>query len=216
MATLRDIPYDLSRELAQLTTIQAAQRLLGAKLIVTAGAATTAGIIVETEAYLSNDPASHSYGGPSRRNASMFRPAGHAYVYRSYGVHWCFNVVTAQEGEGEAVLVRAVAPTDGIETMATRRGLIPAGAGGGCITAAVRKKLCSGPGKLCHALGITGEMDGTVLGHQGPVSITLADPSTEEVEWDTTERIGITKGRDRLYRFILTGEPWVPWLSRRT
>jgi DNA-3-methyladenine glycosylase len=207
MATLNDSNHDLSGKLISLTTIQAVRCLLGATLTVTIGSETTGGTIVETEAYLADDPASHSYRGRTGRNASMFLPAGHAYVYRSYGVHWCFNVVTAPEGVGEAVLVRAIAPAEGVGTMAQRRGLLRH-------TRAEQKKLCSGPGKLCQALGITGDFDGTPIGPGRPVSITLVGDVGEGLEIVATERIGISRGRDRLYRFVLAGTQWRRWLSR--
>jgi len=197
-------------------TVDIARTLLGATLRV----GKTAGIIVETEAYLADDPASHSCNGRSRRNGSMFLSAGHAYVYRSYGVHWCFNVVTGPAGVGEAVLVRALKPVDGIATMAERRGIVWDGsdafnipAGGG----AAMKALCSGPGKLCQALGITGDMDGSVIGPDSPVSITLPDRVTSDrapAGILATERIGISKGKDRLYRFVPADGELRRWISR--
>src|SRR5688572_19349137 len=119
-----------------------ARNLVGA-LLVNDG---VGGVIVETEAYDAMDPASHSFGGPKVRNRVMFGPPGHIYVYRSYGLHWCLNIVCG--AGGAAVLVRAVEPTIGIEEMCCRRGTDDV------------FKLCAGPGRLCQALGVTGEVNG--------------------------------------------------------
>ncbi len=167
---------------------EAAPTLLGARLQSDIGGQVTEVIITEVEAYGGiDDPASHAYPGPTVRNASMFREAGTLYVYRSYGVHWCANVVTGEEGDGQAVLLRGGRPTRGLHSMRLRRGR--------------SDHLADGPGKLCQALGIDGVLDGSSL-LDGPVRLTLpSEPVTGTVI--ATPRVGITKGADRLWRFTL-------------
>ena len=126
---------------------EVAPNLIGATLLVDG----IGGIIVEVEAYHHTDPAAHSYSGRTPRNAVMFGPPGHAYVYRSYGIHWCLNFVCQPEGSASAVLLRALQPTDGVGTMRRRRGVKD------------ERLLCSGPGRLCQALGITGDHNGLAL-----------------------------------------------------
>jgi DNA-3-methyladenine glycosylase len=142
--------------------------------------------IVEVEAYLQEDPASHSYRGPTRRNAPMFLAAGHLYVYRSYGVHWCLNLVTGAEGVGEAVLIRSAEPLDDIPAIRCRRGdRIP------------EHRLLAGPGNLCAGLGIDGSYSGEPLG----LRLTLSgEPGS--VLPIATPRIGISKAQDRFWRFV--------------
>ena len=162
----------------------AAPRLLGALLLVDG----VGGIIVETEAYSADDPASHSFRGPTERNAAMFGPVGRAYVYRIYGLHWCLNAVCDAGRPGSAVLIRALEPTHGLNRMAERRGTRdPA-------------KLCSGPARLCQALGVTGDHNGLPM-DAPPFGLTLGNP----VEAVVGPRIGINQGADTPWRFGLAG-----------
>src|SRR5438132_1620100 len=137
----------LTREYFARSVHQVAPELIGATLLVEG----VGGTIVEVEAYDQDDPASHGFRGRTAQTTSMFGPPGHAYVYRSYGIHWCLNLVCALEGRAEAALVRALEPTTGLEAMRDRRGL------------EANRELCSGPGKLCQALGITRALDGEAL-----------------------------------------------------
>lgn len=173
-----------------------AQDLIGCVLVHDASEGRVAGRIVETEAYLDrDDPASHAHPGPTSRNASMFGPPGRAYVYLSYGVHHCFNVVTGAAGSGQAVLVRALEPLEGAELMGRRRG-----------RDAVRE-LCSGPGKLAQALGIGPVHDGASL-LAGALSIRarVAEPHVAR-----GTRVGITKAAELPLRF---GDAGSRFLSR--
>ena len=151
------------------------------------------GMIVEVEAYLQDDPASHTFRGRSQRNGSMFGPPGHLYVYRSYGVHWCANVVCATEGIGAGVLLRALEPRYGIELMIERRGL------GDPLL------LCSGPGRLTQALGLTGAHDGCAL-DAPPFSLEPEPPAGRVVR---SPRVGISRAVERPWRYTLSGSPYV-------
>jgi DNA-3-methyladenine glycosylase len=155
-----------------------AAELLGTTLLVNG----VGGIIVETEAYDPTDPASHSFRGPTPSNMAMFGPPARAYVYRSYGIHWCVNFVC---NHASAVLIRALEPTTGIDIMRQRRGQEDI------------RLLCSGPGKLCQALGITRELDGHAL-DAPPFALTLAD---KRADMHIGPRIGITKAVDIPWRF---------------
>jgi DNA-3-methyladenine glycosylase len=174
-----------------LPAAEFARDLIGARLLVGG----VGGTIVETEAYDDQDPASHSFKGPGRRNASMFGPVGRAYVYRSHGLHWCLNLVCGPSA-GQAVLIRALAPEAGIEAMRGRRGLD------------AMEALCSGPGKLCQALGVTAELDGAAVS-EPPFSLTPAAGPRAVV---AGPRIGISRGIETPWRFGLAGSPF---LSRR-
>jgi len=147
------------------------------------------GVIVEVEAYDHEDPAAHGYRGRTARNASMFGPPGHAYVYRSYGIHWCLNFVCEPEGVASAVLIRALEPTVGVELMHTRRGREP------------ERELCSGPGKLCQALAIGIEHDGRPL-DAPPFELY---PRRIPVGIVRGRRVGITKAVDLPWRYGLEG-----------
>lgn len=147
------------------------------------------GRIVEVEAYDHEDPAAHGYRGKTARNASMFGPPGHAYVYRSYGIHWCLNFVCEGEGVASAVLIRALEPAQGLDEMRRRRGLDD------------ERLLCAGPGRLCQALGITRDHDGLPL-DEPPFELLAR---TEEPEIVTGPRIGITQAADRPWRYALAG-----------
>jgi DNA-3-methyladenine glycosylase len=147
------------------------------------------GVIVEVEAYDHEDPAAHGYGGRTARNASMFGPPGHAYVYRSYGIHWCVNFVCEAVDVAAAVLIRALEPTQGIDVMRVRRGVEG------------ERLLCSGPGKLCQALEITREHDGLAL-DEPPFELRQR---AEPVEVVRGPRVGITKAVDQPWRYTLAG-----------
>jgi len=167
----------------------AARALLGCTLLVDG----VGGVVVETEAYAPDDPASHSYPGPTRRNATMFGPPGRLYVYRSYGIHWCANVVACGEGVGAAVLLRALEPTAGLDVMRRRRRVDDV------------RLLCSGPGRLAEALGITGAHDGLDLGSP-PFELL---PPGRRVEVLTGPRVGITRARELPWRYALAGSTFV-------
>jgi DNA-3-methyladenine glycosylase len=173
-----------------------ARELLGTLVISSVGGQPTAGRIVETEAYLgADDPASHGYRGRrNERNAALFGPAGSWYVYRSYGLHWCANLVCGLAGSGGAVLLRALEPVRGLETMRIRRG------------GADDRHLCSGPGKLCQALGITRELDSLDMAWS---PVVVAPGETESPSVLVTPRVGITKAADWPLRYLESGSAFV-------
>ena len=147
------------------------------------------GIIVEVEAYHHTDPAAHSYGGPTQRNAVMFGPPGYAYVYRSYGIHWCVNFVCERAGSASAVLIRALEPTEGLAAMHRRRGTKDA------------RLLCSGPGRLTEALGITHAQNACAL-DATPFELRAREGAVDVV---AGVRIGITKAVEQPWRYGLEG-----------
>jgi DNA-3-methyladenine glycosylase len=156
------------------------------------------GTIVEVEAYDHEDPAAHGYTGMTARNASMFGPPGHAYVYRSYGIHWCVNFVCEEEGSASAVLIRALEPTHGLDLMRERRGLDDP------------RALCSGPGKLCQALAITRRHDGRAL-DEPPFELL---ERAEKPQIVRGARIGITRATERPWRYGLAGSRFLSRVLR--
>jgi DNA-3-methyladenine glycosylase len=151
------------------------------------------GRIVEVEAYTEDDPASHAFRGATARNASMFGPPGHLYVYRSYGIHWCANIVCERPGRAAGVLLRALEPTHGLERMRARRGV------------ADERLLCSGPGRLTQALGVTGNDDGADLSRP-PFELL---PPTAPVVVERTTRIGISRAVEQPWRYVEEGSGWL-------
>jgi len=164
---------------------EVAPDLIGATLLVDG----VGGIITEVEAYHHSEPAAHSFNGPTPRNLVMFGPPGFAYVYRSYGIHWCVNFVCEPEGSASAVLIRALEPSHGLATMRRRRGLADV------------RLLCSGPGRLCEALGISNAHNGLAL-DRPPFRLLARD---KEVEIVSGPRIGLTKAIELPWRYGLKG-----------
>ena len=174
------------REVLAGPVLKVAPQLLGMRLLSLVDGQPTELVVTEVEAYAgSADPASHAYRGPTARNRSMFAGAGTLYVYRSYGLHWCANVVTGGPGSGCAVLLRAGVPSRGLEVMRRRRGR--------------DDHLADGPGKLCQALAISGSHDGEDLLGEGPVRLLAGHGG---VPYRTTPRVGITRAVDLPWRFV--------------
>jgi DNA-3-methyladenine glycosylase len=188
---LRPFPVSLLAD----DTVAAARALLGAVIEHRSPEGLTSGRIVETEAYLCDDPACHAHRGETPRNKPMFGPPGRAYVYFIYGMHRCFNVVTGPEGRGEAVLIRALEPLRGLDLMRRRRGIEDA------------RQLCNGPAKLVQALGIGPEHNGTHL-LRGPLRL-LADNGFEGGPVGAAPRVGISVAVDLPLRFYFRENPWV-------
>ena len=179
------MPRPLRRSFFARDVHAVARDLIGATLLFKG----SGGRIVEVEAYHHTDPAAHSYNGQTARNAVMFGPPGYAYVYRSYGIHWCVNFVCEEEGSASAVLIRAIEPTQGLPAMRRRRGIKD------------DRLLCSGPGRVCQALGITGAHNGLAL-DQPPFALTAR---ADEVAIATGPRIGIARAVDLPWRYGLAG-----------
>jgi DNA-3-methyladenine glycosylase len=181
-----------------------ARELLGATLVSRLGGHVTSGRIVETEAYLGyRDPASHGYRYRRHaQNHALFGPAGSWYVYLSYGIHWCVNIVCGVKGEACAVLLRAVEPLEGLEVMRRRRGGV------------ADRQLCSGPGKLCQALGVSRRVDGSAMRHS-PLTMIL-EKTAAPAAFAVTPRVGITQAADWPLRFLVAGSPWASRASGRT
>jgi len=171
------------------SVLEVAPDLIGATLLVGG----VGGIIVEVEAYHHTEPAAHSYNGPTTRNAVMFGPAGFAYVYRSYGIHWCVNFVCEKAGSASAILIRALEPTHGTAAMRRRRGTHD------------ERSLCSGPGKLTEALGIAHTQNGLAL--DGPPFALYARPAKADIVAGI--RIGITKAVELPWRYGLRGSKFL-------
>jgi DNA-3-methyladenine glycosylase len=181
----------LAKSFFNRSVLEVAPDLIGATLLVDG----VGGRIVEVEAYHHTEPAAHSYNGPTPRNAVMFGPAGYAYIYRSYGIHWCLNFVCEPAGSAAAVLIRALEPTEGLPLMRRRRGLPDP------------RLLCSGPGRLCEALRVTAVHNGLAL--DAPPFALFAKP--EPVEIAVGVRIGLTKAVDKPWRY---GEKGSRFLSK--
>ncbi len=179
----------LTREFFARSVHEVAPDLIGATLLFNG----VGGEIVELEAYHQTDPAAHSYGGLTPRNAVMFGPPGFAYVYRSYGIHWCLNFVCEPEGSASAVLIRALKPLAGLATMRRRRRLTD------------ERLLCSGPGRLCEALKITGAHNGLAL-DAPPFTITARETTPDIV---SGVRIGITKAAEKPWRYGIAGSRYL-------
>jgi DNA-3-methyladenine glycosylase len=179
----------LSKSFFRRSVHEVAPDLIGATLLFNG----VGGRLVEAEAYHHTDPAAHSYNGPTPRNVVMFGPPGYAYVYRSYGIHWCLNFVCEPKGSASAVLIRALEPTDGLAAMRRRRGL------------SETRLLCAGPGRVCEALGITAAHNGLAL-DEPPFALFAR---TEEIEVVAGPRIGITKAAEKPWRYGLKGSAFL-------
>jgi DNA-3-methyladenine glycosylase len=183
------LPPRLRKSFFHRSVHDVAPDLIGATLLVNG----VGGLIVEVEAYHHTDPAAHSYNGKTERNAVMFGPPGFLYVYRSYGIHWCMNFVCEEEGSASAVLIRSLQPTQGLATMKRRRGTTE------------ERQLCSGPGKVCQALGVT-------IKHNGwPLDKAPFELRARAQDWDLAVgvRIGITKAAELPWRYGAKDSPYL-------
>lgn len=183
------MPTRLRRPFFNRSVHTVAPELIGATLLVDG----VGGVIVEVEAYHHTEPAAHSHRGRTERNAVMFGPAGYAYVYRSYGIHWCVNAVCEPDGSASAVLIRAIQPTHGLPKMRHRRGV------------ADERLLCSGPGRICQALGITNRHNAMAL-DSPPFELHARHG---DVEIEIGVRIGITKAAELPWRYGLRGSRYL-------
>jgi DNA-3-methyladenine glycosylase len=182
-------PHKLRREFFSRSVHEVAPQLIGATLLFGG----VGGRIVEVEAYHHTDPAAHSYSGQTERNAVMFGSPGRAYVYRSYGIHWCVNFVCEPEGSASAILIRAIEPVEGLAQMRRRRGVSD------------ERLLCSGPGRLCQALGINLKQNGIPL-DRSPFELHAP---VDKVEVAVGQRIGISKAAELPWRYGLAGSPFL-------
>jgi len=183
------VPKRLTKAFFRRSVQEVAPDLIGATLLFNG----VGGRLVEVEAYHHTDPAAHSYRGQTARNVVMFGPPGYAYVYRSYGIHWCLNLVCEPKGSASAVLIRALEPTDGLPLMRRRRGLTDV------------RLLCAGPGRVCEALGITAAHNGLAL-DEPPFALFAR---TGEAEVIAGPRIGITKAAEKPWRYGLKGSAFL-------
>lgn len=183
------VPRRLTKAFFRRSVHEVAPDLIGATLLFNG----VGGRLVEVEAYHHTDPAAHSYRGQTARNAVMFGPPGYAYVYRSYGIHWCLNLVCEPKGSASAVLIRALEPTDGLPLMRRRRGWTGV------------RLLCAGPGRVCEALGITAAHNGLAL-DEPPFALFAR---TGEAEVIAGPRIGITKAAEKPWRYGLKGSAFL-------
>lgn len=188
-------------------TLQVAQELLGKDVIRRTGKNLLIGKIVEVEAYCSNDPASHSFYGKTNRNSVMFCEGGHLYVYFTYGMHFCSNVVTGLSGIGEAVLIRAVEPLVGVEIMKKNRYGSHTSGNNQSLNHKSLINLTNGPAKFCQAFGITRTENGLDL-LDSEMSITESEPIPSKLI-TRSSRIGIQRGIEKKWRFFIKGNPWI-------
>ncbi len=184
-------------------TLEVAPRLLGKLFVRLTSSALLIGRIVEVEAYCMDDPASHTFRGRTKRNDVMFLQGGHLYVYFTYGMHYCANVVTEREGIGEAVLIRAVEPITGIETMMKNR--FPSHT----ISSQILRQLTNGPAKFCEAYGLTKQHNGVDLVLSDSGIFITENPSKQRFSIAKSERIGIRNGKERLWRFFIKNSEWL-------
>ncbi|MFA4960118.1 MAG: DNA-3-methyladenine glycosylase [Candidatus Pacearchaeota archaeon] len=199
----------LSKSFFKKSTIEIAKKLLGKLIINETSQGKIIGKIVETEAYLKDDPASHSFCGLTKRNSPMFEKPGTSYVYFTYGMYHCFNIVTNKKGIGEAVLIRAIEPIDGVKLMKKNRKIID------------EKNLSNGPAKLTIALGIDKKLNGiNLLDKNSPLKIMrnenekifnqkLKTSCSSNFKIIQTTRIGISKGKELPHRFYIKENKWV-------